>query len=294
MANLVAIISGATALPEQSVAHLTHDLIGNSGVLDIDGDSFKVAEANPQTMKVVVGVGRAYFRETTMTYLGYATDENEVVIAANNSGNDRISSIVAYLDQGGVVGTQGEGILTFAEVQGTPASSPVAPNSTEIEAALGAGNPYVVLANVRVVNNETSINNADITDMREPVYITFKGGIKDMDLIKNRVYGSVNPLKTYSASSGTVTLDCSKYNNFQVTMNGNITLALSSISAGQFIKIALIQGTGGSRMATWFTTIKWADNVAPTLTTTEGKSDEFVIECTASGQYKGYIVAQNL
>jgi hypothetical protein len=45
---------------------------------------------------------------------------------------------------------------------------------------------------------------------------------------------------------------------------------------------------------TWFTTIKWAGGVAPTLTTTASKADTFGFLCTTAGNYVGYVIGQNI
>ena len=90
----------------------------------------------------------------------------------------------------------------------------------------------------------------------------------------------------------TVTLDLDTGNDFQVTLEGNRTIALSNIDVGQKFVLDLIQDGGGGNTVTWFSTIKWPDGTAPTLTATGGDSDSFGFRCTAVGQYKGYILGQ--
>jgi hypothetical protein len=79
-----------------------------------------------------------------------------------------------------------------------------------------------------------------------------------------------------------------------VTLGGNRTLALSNVSAGDTFIISLIQDGTGGRTVTFFTTIKWADGVTPTLTTTANKADVFGFIQTSSNNYYGFIVGQNL
>ena len=95
------------------------------------------------------------------------------------------------------------------------------------------------------------------------------------------------------AISGTATLDCSLSNIHKITMPaGNITIALSNITVGQVIKVDITQDGVGSRTVTWFTTIRWADGVVPTLTTTLNKRDSFGFECTGTNTYDGFIMGQ--
>jgi len=51
-------------------------------------------------------------------------------------------------------------------VAGTPNASPSAPSGATIQAAVGASNPYIVLANVLVGTSVTQINSSNITDLR--------------------------------------------------------------------------------------------------------------------------------
>lgn len=79
-----------------------------------------------------------------------------------------------------------------------------------------------------------------------------------------------------------------------VTLGGNRTLAVSNGTVGQTFIIRLIQDGTGSRTVTWFSTIKWPDGTAPTLTTTANKIDVFGFLITSAGNYDGYILGQNL
>lgn len=99
---------------------------------------------------------------------------------------------------------------------------------------------------------------------------------------------------TAATDASTVTFDLSLGNIHTVTLGGNRTLALSNASTGQCFILRLLQDGTGSRTVTWFTTIKWPDATAPTLTTTASKADVFGFICTGSGTYDAFIVGQNL
>ena len=94
-----------------------------------------------------------------------------VTISAANATYPRIDSVVAYIDSviqpTTAVIDNVNGILKFAAVAGTPAASPTAPTESMIQAAIGASNRYMVLADVKVPNGATSMNTATFTDRRK-------------------------------------------------------------------------------------------------------------------------------
>ena len=94
-----------------------------------------------------------------------------VTISAANATYPRIDSVVVYIDSAvqptTAVIDNVNGILKFAAVAGTPAASPTAPAESMIQGAIGAGNRYMVLADVKVPNGATSMNTATFTDRRK-------------------------------------------------------------------------------------------------------------------------------
>lgn len=104
---------------------------------------------------------------------------NTITIADNTSGNPRIDCLVAYVDLTVVssASNNNPGALKFMDVTGTPAGSPVAPNNTAIQAAVGAGNPFYILAQIAVANGFTSIVNSNITDKRTRFLLGNSGAI---------------------------------------------------------------------------------------------------------------------
>ena len=105
--------------------------------------------------------------------------------------------------------------------------------------------------------------------------------------------GLKTPIET-NTDGTTVTFDLDVANTHSVTLGGNRTLALSNSDAGQKFIIRLTQDGTGSRTVTWFSTIKWAGGVAPTLTTTANKTDVFGFICTSAGNYDGFVIGYNL
>lgn len=97
-----------------------------------------------------------------------------------------------------------------------------------------------------------------------------------------------------NTDGATVTFDLDSSSTHTVTLGGNRTLALSNSDAGQKFIIRLVQDGTGSRTVTWFSTIKWAGGVEPTLTTTANKTDVFGFICTSANNYDGFVVGYNL
>jgi len=101
------------------------------------------------------------------------------------------------------------------------------------------------------------------------------------------------PIDT-ETDGATITFDCNESNLFTVVLGGDRTLALSNVGTGQRFIIRLVQDGTGTRLATWFSTIKWPGSLAPTLTATINKTDVFGFICTGSNTYDGYVIGYNL
>lgn len=93
-------------------------------------------------------------------------------------------------------------------------------------------------------------------------------------------YGLNEKKNAPSISSGTLTLDCSAGNVFAVSLNANITtLTFSNVPAsGKAYSLTLsLTADGTARTVTWGSAVKWPGGTAPTLTSTNGKVDTFVM-----------------
>jgi hypothetical protein len=114
-------------------------------------------------------------------------------------------------------------------------------------------------------------------------------------ITKPTMNGSTQAVSTYApAGAGTTTLNLAASNTHVVTMPETTqTLAVSNGATGQYFIVEINNVTSQGAL-TWFTTIKWAGGVAPTLTGTNGKKDVFGFRITGSGTYDGYIVGQNI
>lgn len=109
---------------------------------------------------------------------------------------------------------------------------------------------------------------------------------------------SVRETKTSpSISAGALTLDCSAGSVFTVSLNGNITtLTLSNAPVAGFGYTMLLQFTadGTARTVTWPASVKWPNNVAPSLSSTNTKVDIFTLTTHDGGTtWYGSTVGQN-
>lgn len=91
----------------------------------------------------------------------------------------------------------------------------------------------------------------------------------------------LNEVKTApTISSGVLALNCASGNVFHVSLNAAITsITFSNIPASNTAYGLTLAFTadGTSRSVTWGSAIKWSGGTAPTLTSTSGKVDIFVL-----------------
>ena len=97
-----------------------------------------------------------------------------------------------------------------------------------------------------------------------------------------------------NTDSSTITFDMGASNIHTVTLEGNRTLAVSNVTAGQIFIIRLTQDAIGNRTVNWFSGISWPSGNIPVLTTTQNKTDVFCFICTGAGTYDGFIMGTNI
>lgn len=124
-------------------------------------------------------------------------------------------------------------------------------------------------------------------------------GTSDTQTLTGKTITGLKETKTSPAiSSGTLTLDCSAGNVFSVSLNASIsTLAFSNVPTtgiGYSLTLALV-ADGTARTVTWGASIKWPGGMAPTLTSTSGKEDVFVLTTWDGGSsWRAFIAGQSL
>ena len=158
-----------------------------------------------------------------------------------------------------------------------------------------------------VIDEDNMASNLDTAVPTQQSVKAYVSGLDDANvkLTGNQTISGIKTLddgcivhspETYTpAGAGTATLDLSKGNRHRITMPaGNITIAISNATVGQAFTAEITQDGGGSRTVTWFTTIRWADGSAPTLTTTADKRDTFGFIVTGAGTFDGFVIGQNI
>lgn len=127
-----------------------------------------------------------------------------VTISPANATYQRIDSVVAYIDNAVQPSTavidNTNGILKFAAVAGTPAASPTAPSESMIQAGIGAGNRYMVLADVRVPAGVTSMNTASVIDRRKVITVVSAAQIPDDSISASKIKLDTFPAHQFSTA----------------------------------------------------------------------------------------------
>lgn len=155
MSHYALIINNTSAVPDSAIQNIAVAFVSVAGGVVGASDYQVTALTGNGSVQIATGRGYVPFPVGGPVTNMYPTlnDANiSQLITANASGNSRIDSIVLYVTVPAPLTTNGLGVAKIADVNGTPAASPVPPTNAQILAAIGAGNPYVILANVTVPN----------------------------------------------------------------------------------------------------------------------------------------------
>lgn len=137
-------------------------------------------------VKITPGQFRIPDVSNTFAYTGWSNANTNVTISTADGANPRISAIVIYVDKSAAtsaVPANNPNVPKFLAVNGTPAAVPVIPNNTQIQTAIGAGNPYIIIASVRVPAGATTVVNSYITDTR--TLVTLASNLVDSAAIQD-------------------------------------------------------------------------------------------------------------
>lgn len=137
-------------------------------------DDLKVVQTSPLTLGVKVQVGDFRIESGSYAYTGWLDTEQVLTLSTADPANARISSIVIYVDKTATtsaVPPNNPGIAKIIAVNGNAASVPSAPSGAAVQAAVGATNPYFIIANVTVPAAASTVTNSNITDLRTRVSI---------------------------------------------------------------------------------------------------------------------------
>ena len=170
MANKVYNLNGGLYSGDAFTAFETRIASSNNGSIVASPSDLKVSAGSG--MNVTIATGAGIIGNGTLSGVRFAIDAPvTVAVNAASTANPRMDSVVAYIDKSvsastSVVDNTDLGIVKFKSVAGTPASAPTAPSTATIQSSIGAGNPYMVLANVTVPKSSSAASSFTITDMR--------------------------------------------------------------------------------------------------------------------------------
>lgn len=144
-----------------------NELFGGNAVAS--ATALKVGAGSGMTVSVgkgnaLIDTGDDYSRRVALT------EAVNVTLDQADTSLPRNDLIVIYVDMAvapvQTVQDNTNGILKVVAVKGTPASSPSDPDAGTIQQTIGAGNPYMTLASIRVNAGASAISSGNITDKR--------------------------------------------------------------------------------------------------------------------------------
>lgn len=144
-----------------------NELFGGNAVAS--AAALKVGAGSGMTVSVgkgnaLIDTGDDYSRRVALT------EAVDVTLDQADTSLPRNDLIVIYVDMAvtpvQTVQDNTNGILKVVAVKGTPASSPSDPDAGTIQQSIGAGNPYMILASIRVNAGASAISSGNITDKR--------------------------------------------------------------------------------------------------------------------------------
>lgn len=129
----------------------------------------KVEPSSPASMSLTITAGDAKVPYSDYGYSVWSDSSTTVSITTSDANNPRIDSIVGYVDRSMAVSSSAvnnPNMFKFMVVAGTPNATPSAPSASVIQNAVGAGNPYIILADVNVAAGSRAISSTDISVAR--------------------------------------------------------------------------------------------------------------------------------
>ena len=238
--------------------------IGTTGAGTLSRDT--VLQSSNADAKVVFSAGTkdvfcSYVADRAVTTVDAATLTNKTISGASNT----LSNI-------------GNAALT---------NSSVTVNGTAI--ALGASGTVTAAAGTLTgATLASGVTASSLTSVGTLSALTMGGtlALVDQQITRPRFTDYAETYTTPAISSGTLTLNIENGNVFRVSRNANITTVTISNPAatGNACSFTLIfDANGTSYTITWPAAVKWPGGTAPTITTTNSRSDMFVFYTNNAG-----------
>lgn len=201
--------------------------------------------------------------KTTLTAgsgISVSNGPGSITIAATGGGGT--VTTVSVVSANGLAGTVANATSTPAITLSTSVTGVLKGNGTAISAAV-AGTDYVTPTGSETLTNKT-LTNPTVTNYTET---------------------------RFTANSSTaITLDLANGTMQDITLTGTATITMPTATAGKSF-ILLLRSGAGSYTVTW-TTVKWPNNSAPTITATASRLDMYSFFSDGTNWY-GVTVSQN-
>jgi hypothetical protein len=217
--------------------------------------------------------GVLYVEFTNSQYVEVSTNTSNTVVLRNGSGNFAAGTITAALTGNASTATalQTARAINGVNFDGTAAITVAAAASTLTGSTLAAG-----------------VTASSLTSVGALTALTMAGTVSTADnvIARPRFTDYAETYTTPAISAGTLTLNIENGNVFRVSRNANITTVTISNPAatGNACSFTLIfDANGTSYTITWPAAVKWPGGTAPTITTTNSRSDMFVFYTNNAG-----------
>lgn len=167
------------------------------------GDALKITPSSSANTTVNIEPGYAQIPMDDYAYQCWLEEPGvSLTLEGASQSLNRISYIVAYVDrrhQYTQTVSNNPGLMYIREVAGDDASNPEPPSASQIETAVGDGNPYILLAQIYVPANATIISLSNVKDLRTKMSlrrgITLPNGTYASGITQASGSASVNPVK---------------------------------------------------------------------------------------------------
>lgn len=272
MGNTVRIRNGMENATEGDILGSASDIIKDLGVIDLAGGHLLVTQNSPLSMSVQVAGGVVYVPNSSYSILDSDTPKfypvvcsNEVLAVDNNvSGSTRYDIVCVKIDKVIVPDPDASNVATKVVIKGTPgAGVPATPAN------------HYKLAEIKVVNGETEITNAEITDKRGQISF-------NPILINNIPYSAIKSIDRTGLDTDIVTGTKGSTNDFGVwNSDGDLI--------GKALDFCYIQKNGAGSHQTISnnteTAITFDQEIADTNTMHDNSTNNSRITIKQAGRY---------
>lgn len=241
---------------EEALTRLFSKVAGTSNGGRVGANDFKVKQNTSPNMTVLVTLGDFVIPYLDYFFHAWSTVDQSVTIDAADPSFGRIDRIIAYIDLAVVSSSTTNNLdaIKFLNVKGSASGSPTAKSDSDVQTAVGAGNPWKELARITVDAAVSSIVDAKITDYRAQFILG--GGVGGAEF---GVHGSLVPVNDatlywIAPKAGTFTSLIARLKtaptgaSLQLRINKNgvqvatLTITAGSDNASSAVNISFAQG----------------------------------------------------